>query len=90
MTDKHMTDVCVTVCVRFVYQRLYIKDCKQCLKSIQIIKLLQFDWVMFEWLAKTIMNIFYKNLEPHLKKKFAHHFFSTNSNPANSIIYVIK
>ena len=22
MTDKHMTDVCVTVCVRFVYQRL--------------------------------------------------------------------
>jgi hypothetical protein len=36
---------------------------------------------MFEWVGKTIMNLFYKNLEPHLKKKVAHHFFSTNSQP---------
>jgi hypothetical protein len=36
---------------------------------------------MFVSIAKTIMNLFYKNLEPHLEKKVAHHFFSTNSNP---------
>jgi hypothetical protein len=63
------------MCVLLYVLGLYIKDCKQCLKSIQIIKWLQFDWVMFEWVAKTIMNLFYKNLEPHFKKKL-HIIFS--------------
>ena len=27
------------------------------------------------------MNLFYKNLEPHLKKKSCTSFFSTNSHP---------
>jgi hypothetical protein len=30
---------------------------------------------MFVWIAKTIMNLFYKNLETHLKKKL-HIIFS--------------
>ena len=41
---------------------LYIKDCKQYLKNIQIIKLLQFVWVDVwpSMVAKTFMNLFYK------------------------------
>jgi hypothetical protein len=35
---------------------------------------------MFEWVAKTIMNLFYKNVEPY--------FFSTKSNPASARVCI--